>query len=54
MDSIPDEISEQEEGKKSSEDRGQAEPVVQVQKCYCGIEVSKASMCSEPDCPYRG
>ncbi len=21
--------------------------------CTCGIEIAKASMCSEPDCPYR-
>ena len=53
-DSIPDGISGQEEEKKSPEDSDKAEPVVQVRKCTCGIEVSKASMCSEPDCPYRG
>ena len=26
---------------------------VQRARCTCGIEIAKASMCSESDCPYR-
>ena len=27
--------------------------IVQGLRCTCGIEVAKASMCSEADCPHR-